>query len=88
MYIWFTISLEYPNAYSYSFCPGKILNLGLSGGNSGYVNPILSNCYPFSDIFCLFLQFSTLDWNQVIFGLQLVWSILVHMLTVVSRGKH
>ena len=59
-YIWFTISLEYPSAYVQSCCLGKIQNQGLSGGIRGYKNTILSHFCLFFEIFCLFLQFSTL----------------------------
>ena len=31
-YIWILSSFEYPSAYAYSCCPGKIQNQGLSGG--------------------------------------------------------
>ena len=34
-YIWFTISLEYPSAYLYRLCPGKIQNGSLSVGIRG-----------------------------------------------------
>ena len=34
-YIWFTICLEYPTAYVYSCCPGKIQNQVPSGGIRG-----------------------------------------------------
>ena len=60
-YIWFTISLEYSSAYVYSCCPGKIQNQGLSGGIRGYKNTILSQFCLFFEIFCLFLQFPTLE---------------------------
>ena len=60
-YTWFTISLVYPSAYVYSCCPVKIQNQGLSGGFRGYVNPILSHFCLFSVVFCLFLQFPTLE---------------------------
>ena len=35
-YIWLVPSLEYLCAYFYSWCPGKIQNLGPSGG---HINP-------------------------------------------------
>ena len=60
-YIWFKISLVYPSAYVQSCFPGKIQNQGLSGGIRGCINPILSHFSLFSVIFCLFLQFSTLE---------------------------
>ena len=60
-YIWFTISLEYPSAYVHSCCPGKILIQGLPGGLRGSINPILSHFCLFSEILCLFLQFSTME---------------------------
>ena len=60
-YICLVTSLEYPSAYFYSFCPRKIQNRGLSGGIRGYVNLILSYFCLFSEIFYLFLQFSTLE---------------------------
>ena len=55
------ISLEYPSAFAYSCGPRKIQNQGLSWGFRGYVNPILSHFCLFSEIFCLFLQFSMLE---------------------------
>ena len=68
-YIWFTISLEYSSAYVYSNCPGKIQNQGLSGGIRGYKNTILSHFCLFFEIFCLFLQFPTLEscyiWSKI-----------------------
>ena len=60
-YIWFTISLGYPNAYLYCFCPRKIQNGSLLGVIRGYVNPIFSHFCLFLGILCLFLQFSTLE---------------------------
>ena len=60
-YIWFTITLEYSSAYVYSNSPGKIQNQGLSGGIRGYKNTILSHFCLFFEIFCLFLQFPTLE---------------------------
>ena len=55
------ISLEYPSAFAYSCGPRKIQNQGLSWGFRGYVNPILSHFCLFSEILCLFLQFSALE---------------------------
>ena len=69
-YIWFKISLEYPSAYFHSFCPGKFLIQGLSGGFRGSINPILSHFCLFSAIFVFF--FSFIRWNHVIFGFQIV----------------
>ena len=60
-YILFIISLKYTSAYVYSCCPVKIQNQGLSGGIRGYVNLISSHFCLFYEIFCLFLQFSTLE---------------------------
>ena len=60
-YIWFTICLEYPRAYVYSCCPGKIQNHGLSGGIRGCVNLNLSHICLFLEVLCLFLKFSTLE---------------------------
>ena len=57
----FITSLVYLSAYINSCCPGKIQNRGLSGGIRGYVNLILSYFCLFSEIFYLFLQFSTLE---------------------------
>jgi len=57
----FITSLVYLSAYINSCCPGKIQNWGLSGGIRGYVNLILSYFCLFSEIFYLFLQFSTLE---------------------------
>ena len=73
-YIWFTISLEYPSAYVYSCCPGKILIQGLSGGIRGYKNTILSQFCLFFEIFCLFLQFSTLESCYIWFTISLEYS--------------
>jgi len=73
-YIWFTISLEYPSAYVHSCCPGKILIQGLSGGIRGYKNTILSQFCLFFEIFCLFLQFSTLESCYIWFTISLVYS--------------
>jgi len=69
--IWFTISLEYPSAYLYSCSPGKIQNQGLSGGIRGCKNPILSHFCLFSEILCLFLQFSTLESCYIWFKISL-----------------
>ena len=69
-YIWFTISLEYFNAYVNSCCPEKIQKMvcqGLSGGTKTLFWAILSY---FFEIFCFF--FSFLHWNNIIFGLKLV----------------
>ena len=96
-YIWFTISLEYPSAYVHSFCPGKILIQGLSGGFRGSINPILSHFCLFSAIFCLFLQFSTLEscciWFRISLGYPSAyvhsccpWKILIQGLSGVSGG--
>ena len=68
-YIWFTISLRYPNAYLYCFCPRKIQNWGLSGGIRGYLNPFFSH-FAYFPIFLVFFSFP--HWNLVIFCLQLV----------------
>ena len=70
-YIWFTISFEYPSAHVYSCSPGKIQNQGLSGGFRGYVNPILSHFCLFSEIFCLFLQFSSMQSCNIWFTVSL-----------------
>ena len=70
-YIWFTISLEYLSAYVYCCRPGKIQNQGLSGGFRGSINPILSHFYLFSVIFCLFLQFPTLESCYIWFTISL-----------------
>ena len=70
-YIWFTISLQYPSAYVYSCCPGKILIQGLWGGFRGSINPILSHFCLISEIFCLFLQFSTLESCYIWFTMSL-----------------
>ena len=78
-YIWFTISLEYPSAYVHSRCPWKILIQGLSGGFRGSINPILSHFCLFSAIFCLFLQFSTLESCYISFTISLEYlSAYVH----------
>ena len=55
----------------YSCCPGKIQNQGLSGGFTGYVNFIISHFCPFLEIFCLFLQFFTLESCYIWFTLSL-----------------
>ena len=73
-YIWFTISLEYPSAYVHSCSPGKILIQGLSGGFRGSINPILSHFSLFSVIFCLFLQFSTLESCYIWFPISLEYA--------------
>ena len=73
-YIWFTISLEYSSPYVYSNCPGKIQNQGLSGGIRGYKNTILSQFCLFFEIFCLFLQFSTLESCYIWFTISLEYS--------------
>ena len=70
-YIWFVTCLEYPSVYDYSFCLGKIQNQGLSGGIRGCVNPILSHFCLFSEILCLFLQFSTLESCYIWFTISL-----------------
>ena len=70
-YIWFTISLRYPNAYLYCFCPRKFRMQGLSGGFRGSINPILSHFCLFSAIFCLFLQFYTLESCYIWFSISL-----------------
>ena len=70
-FIWFTISLRYPNAYLYCFCPRKIQNCGLSGGIRGYLNPFLSHFCLFSKIFCLFLQFYTFESCYIWFSISL-----------------
>ena len=78
-YIWFTISLEYPSVYIHSCCPWKILIQGLSGGFRGSINPILSHFCLFSAIFCLFLQFSTLESCYIWFTISLEYpSAYVH----------
>ena len=46
-YIWFSISLEYPNASLYCFCPRKIQNWGLSGGHFGLLSMIFVNFFNF-----------------------------------------
>ena len=69
--IWFTISLQYPSAHVYSCSPGKIQNQGLSGGIRGCKNPILSHFCLFSEILCLFLQFSTLESCYIWFTISL-----------------
>ena len=61
----------YPSAYVYSCCPVKIQNQGLSGGFTGYVNLIISHFCPFLEIFCLFLQFFTLESCYIWFTLSL-----------------
>ena len=81
----FITSLVYLSAYINSCCPGKILIQGLSGGFRGSINPISSHFCLFSAIFCLFLQFSALESCYIWFTISL--SILVHMFTVVARGK-
>ena len=73
-YIWFTISLEYSSAYVYSCCPGKIQNQGLSGGIRGYKNTIFSHFCLFFEIFCLFLQFPTLESCYIWFTISLEYS--------------
>ena len=70
-YIWFTISLDYPSTHVYSCSPGKIQNQGLSGGIRGCENPILSHFCLFSEILCLFLQFSTLESCYIWFTISL-----------------
>ena len=49
----------------------KIQNQGLSGGFTGYVNLIISHFCPFLEIFCLFLQFFTLESCYIWFTLSL-----------------
>ena len=73
-YIWFTVSLKYLPAYVYSCCPRKIQNQGLSWGFRGYVNPILCHFYLFSVIFCLFLQFPTLESCYIWFSISLEYA--------------
>ena len=81
-YIWFRISLEYPSAYVYSCYLGKIPNQGLSGDIMFYENPILSQFCHFLFLSFFVFLFSFPHWNHVvIFGLQLVQSILLHMCT-------
>ena len=76
-YIWFTISLEYSSAYVFSCWPGKIQNQGQSGGIWGVEKPYFEPFLPIFEIFVFFFSFP--HWNHVIFGLQLVQSILVHI---------
>ena len=52
-YIWFTLSLEYPSAYVYSFAPGKIQNLTYLG----VANLVLSHIALYLNFFSL--QFFT-----------------------------
>ena len=73
-YIWFTVSLEYPSAYVYSCFRKNIQNQGLSGGIRGYKNTILSQFCLFFEIFCLFLQFSTLESCYIWFTISLEYS--------------
>ena len=70
-YIWLVTSLEYSSAYVYRCCPGKIQNQGLSGGIRGYKNLILSHFCLFSEILCLFLQFSILESCYIWFTISL-----------------
>ena len=69
-YIWFVPSLEYPSAYVYSCCPGKIQNWF----HQGVHKPFFSHFCLFSGIFCLFLQFFTLEFCYIWFTLSLEYS--------------
>ena len=65
---------------------GKIHKVGFwgfSGGKIALFWAILSHFFPFFEIFCPFL-FIFLCWNHVIFGLQLVKSILLHICWVLA----
>ena len=69
-YIWLTFILEYPSAYVYSCCPGKIQNWF----HQGVHKPFFSHFCLFSGIFCLFLQFFTLEFCYIWFTLSLEYS--------------
>ena len=56
-YIWFTLSLEYPSAYVYSFALVKFKTWVYLRVCSSYFEPF---CV-FSETLCLFLLFSTLE---------------------------
>ena len=64
-YIWLVPSLEYLCAYVYSWCPGKFK----IWFHQGAQKPFLSQFFLFSKIFCLFLQFFTLEYCYIWFTL-------------------
>ena len=69
--IWFTVSLEYPSAYFYSYCTVKIWNWGLPGGIRGTKTLFWAILAYFLRFFCLFLKFSILESCYIWFTISL-----------------
>ena len=73
-YIWFTIRWEYFSAFVYSNCPGKFKIRVCQGVSRGTKTPFWAIFAYFFEIFCLFLQFSTLESCYIWFTISLEYS--------------